>query len=54
MPLVTGTTEAPTFVFDADLTIGIDAEAQHVVDTVRDAIERLPDAPWCSSPATCS
>ena len=39
MPLVTGTTEAPTFVFDADLTIGIDAEAQHVVDTVRDAIE---------------
>ena len=39
MPLVTGTTESPTFVFDADLTIGIDAEAQHVVDTVRDAIE---------------
>ncbi|MET0662860.1 MAG: TauD/TfdA family dioxygenase [Ilumatobacteraceae bacterium] len=39
MPLVTGTTDSPTFVYDADLTIGIDAEAQHVVDTVRDAIE---------------
>jgi L-asparagine oxygenase len=39
MPLVTGTTESPTFVFDADLTIGIDAEAQLVVDTVRDAID---------------
>jgi len=40
MPLVTGTTESPTFVFDADLTIGIDPDAQLVVDTVRDAIDQ--------------
>ncbi len=44
MPLVTGTIESPTFVFDADLTIGIDAEARGVVDTVRGALERCQRA----------
>ncbi len=44
MPLVSGTTESPTFVFDADLTIGVDPEAQRVVDTVRNAIERCQRA----------
>ncbi len=39
MPLVSGTTDSPTFVYDADLTIGVDPEAQRVVDAVRDAIE---------------
>ena len=40
MPLVTGTRSEPTFVFDADLTIGIDPVAERVVAEVRDAIER--------------
>ena len=42
MALVTGTTDSPTFVFDADLTIGIDPEAQRVVDAVRDAHRTMP------------
>lgn len=40
MPLVSGTRGEPTFVFDADLTIGVDPFAQHVVDEVRRAIDR--------------
>jgi L-asparagine oxygenase len=40
MPLVSGTRAEPTFVFDADLTVGVDPVAQHVVDTVRDAVAR--------------
>ena len=44
MALVTGTTDSPTFVFDADLTVGIDPEAQRVVDAVRDTLERCQRA----------
>jgi len=40
MPLVSGTLDEPTFVFDADLTVGVDPLAEHVVDAVRDAIDR--------------
>jgi L-asparagine oxygenase len=40
MPLVSGTLDEPTFVFDADLTIGVDPFAVQVVAEVRDAIER--------------
>lgn len=39
-PLVTGTVDAPTFVFDADLTVGVDPFAEYVVDEVRNAIDR--------------
>jgi L-asparagine oxygenase len=39
-PLVSGTLAEPTFVFDADLTVGIDPFAEQVVDEVRAAIER--------------
>jgi L-asparagine oxygenase len=39
-PLVSGTRAEPTFVFDADLTVGIDSFAQHVVDEVRQAAGR--------------
>jgi alpha-ketoglutarate-dependent taurine dioxygenase len=38
-PLVTGTRAEPTFVFDADLTVGIDDEADAVVAAVRAAID---------------
>ncbi len=37
-PLVTGTRDEPTFIFDADLTVGIDAAAEEVVVAVRSAI----------------
>ena len=40
MPLVSGTLDEPTFVFDADLTIGVDPFAERVVAEVRAAIER--------------
>ena len=40
MPLVSGTLDEPTFVFDADLTVGVDPFAEQVVDAVRDAIDR--------------
>jgi len=40
-PLITGTRTEPTFIFDADLTIGIDAEADAVVSAVRTAIEEI-------------
>jgi hypothetical protein len=39
--LVTGTADEPTFVFDADLTVGVDAEAGRCVAAVRSAIERV-------------
>jgi alpha-ketoglutarate-dependent taurine dioxygenase len=37
-PLVTGTRDEPTFIFDADLTVGIDTAAQDVLVAVRAAI----------------
>ena len=37
--LLSGTDDEPTFVFDADLTIGIDADAERVVHAVTVAIE---------------
>ena len=40
MPLVTGTLSEPTFVFDADLTVGVDPFAELVVAEVRAAIDR--------------
>ncbi len=38
MPLVSGTRTEPTFVFDADLTVGVDAVADNVLDEIRSAI----------------
>ena len=40
-PLITGTRSEPTFVFDADLTVGTDAEADDVLVQVRDLIETI-------------
>jgi L-asparagine oxygenase len=40
-PLVTGTRTEPTFVFDADLTIGVDPEAEDVLVALRDLIEEI-------------
>jgi L-asparagine oxygenase len=40
-PLVTGTREEPTFIFDADLTVGIDAAAEDVLVAVRSAIAEV-------------
>jgi L-asparagine oxygenase len=40
MPLISGTLDEPTFVFDADLTIGADPVAERVVANVRASIER--------------
>jgi alpha-ketoglutarate-dependent taurine dioxygenase len=40
-PLITGTRTEPTFVFDADLTVGTDAEAEDVLVQVRDLIEAI-------------
>ena len=40
-PLVTGTRAEPTFVFDADLTVGIDTEAEDVLTAVRAAIAEV-------------
>ena len=37
-PLVSGTRSEPTFVFDADLTVGVDAAADDVLVAVRSAI----------------
>ena len=53
MALVTGTTDSPTFVFDADLTIGIDPEAQRW-STPSATRSNDASAPSCSRPATCS
>lgn len=43
-PLITGTRAEPTFVFDADLTVGIDAQADAVLADVRRAIEEIQSA----------
>ncbi len=40
-PLVTGTRNEPTFIFDADLTVGIDAGAEDVLVAVRAAIAEV-------------
>lgn len=40
-PLVTGTRDEPTFIFDADLTAGIDDAAAEVVVAVRSAIAEV-------------
>ncbi len=40
-PLVTGTRNEPTFIFDADLTVGIDAGAEDVLVAVRTAIAEV-------------
>ncbi len=37
--LLTGTLDEPTFVFDADLTVGVDVEAERVVHALHAAIE---------------
>jgi L-asparagine oxygenase len=38
-PVVTGTRSEPTFVFDADLTVGVDADAEDALVALRGAIE---------------
>lgn len=40
-PVITGTRAEPTFVFDADLTVGIDGAAEHALAAVRTAIEHV-------------
>jgi hypothetical protein len=40
-PLISGTRDEPTFVFDADLTVGIDGAAEDVLVAVRSAIDEL-------------
>ena len=40
-PLITGTRDEPTFVFDADLPVGIDTEAEDTLVQVRDLIEEI-------------
>lgn len=40
-PLITGTRDEPTFIFDADLTVGVDTEADDVLVQVRDLIEQI-------------
>ena len=40
-PLVTGTRAEPTFIFDADLTVGIDPESDEVVHRLRELIEEI-------------
>jgi L-asparagine oxygenase len=40
-PVITGTRSEPTFVFDADLTIGIDSDAQDALVLVRELIEEI-------------
>jgi len=40
-PLVTGTSEEPTFIFDAGLTVGIDGEATEAVAAITSMIEEV-------------
>ncbi len=40
-PLITGTRDEPTFIFDADLTVGTDGNAEDVLVRVRDLIEEI-------------
>jgi hypothetical protein len=39
--LITGTRDEPTFIFDADLTVGIDTDAEDVLVRLRDLIEQI-------------
>ena len=39
--LITGTRDEPTFIFDADLTVGTDSDAEDVLVRVRDLIEEI-------------
>ncbi len=40
-PLITGTREEPTFIFDADLTVGTDSEAEDVLVELRETIAQI-------------
>jgi L-asparagine oxygenase len=40
-PLITGTRDEPTFIFDADLTVGTDSDAEDVLVQLRDMIEEI-------------
>jgi L-asparagine oxygenase len=40
-PLITGTRDEPTFVFDADLTVGTDAAAEDTLVAVRTAVDEV-------------
>jgi alpha-ketoglutarate-dependent taurine dioxygenase len=40
-PLITGTRAEPTFIFDADLTVGIDSESEDVLVRLRNLIEEI-------------
>ena len=40
-PLITGTSHEPTFVFDAELTVGTDSAADEALVQVRDLIEQI-------------
>ena len=40
-PLITGTRAGPTFIYDADLTIGIDSESNDVMRQLRELIEEI-------------
>ena len=40
-PLITGTRDEPTFVFDADLTVGIDHEAEDALVLLRGLIDQI-------------
>jgi L-asparagine oxygenase len=40
-PLITGTRDEPTFIFDADLTVGTDSEAEDVLVRLREMIEEI-------------
>jgi len=40
-PLITGTRDEPTFIFDADLTVGTDSEAEDVLVQIRDLIDEI-------------
>jgi alpha-ketoglutarate-dependent taurine dioxygenase len=40
-PLITGTRDEPTFIFDADLTVGTDSAAEDVLVQLRDLIEEI-------------
>ncbi len=40
-PLITGTRDEPTFVFDADLTVGVDTDAEDILVLIRNLIEQI-------------
>ena len=43
-PLLLGTRDEPTFMYDADLCVGIDEEAQRVLDLIAETIEAVQGA----------